>query len=76
MTIEKLEIIAVNGKVLNNLTLTPRGKERTMVEGNFLSNGIYYMSVDRLKSMIRLRARMHYGRSFELKYTQITNHTH
>jgi len=66
MTTEKLEIISVSGKILESLILTPIGREKTKLEGDFLSNGIYYINIEDLKGMIRLKARKKYGGGFEI----------
>jgi len=75
MTPEKLEIINGNGKVLEELILTPITIGKTKLEGDFLSNGTYLMNINKLKGIIRLKAKLKYGKGFELKYTPITYHT-
>ena len=75
MTAERLEIIAGSGKLLNSLILISEGKKRTIVEGDFLSSGIYHINIECLKGMIRLKAKKEYGKAFEIKYSPITNYT-
>jgi len=65
MTAERLEIIAGSGKVLGHVILKSEG-QKTIVEGDFLSNGKYNINMGGLKEMIRLKAKKEYGRGFEI----------
>jgi len=75
MTAERLEIIAGSGKVLGHVILKPEG-QKTIVEGDFLSNGKYHINMEGLKEMIRLKAKAKYHKGYEIRYTPITNHIH
>ena len=68
MTAERLEIIAGSGRLLNSLILTSEGKERIRVEGDFLSNGTWYMPLAKVKKMLELKIKAKYRRGYELKY--------
>jgi len=65
MTAERLEIIAGSGRVLAHVILKSEG-QKTIVEGDFLSNGKYHINMEGLKGMIRLKAKKEYGRGFEI----------
>ena len=73
MTAERLEIIAVNGDKLGEVTLTSQGKERTLVGGDLLSEGIYSTSIDMMRRMVKLRARKEYRRKYEITRETINN---
>jgi len=75
MTAERLEIIAVNGDKLGEVTLTSQGKERTLVGGDLLSEGVYATSIDRMRRMVKLRARKEYRRKYQITREPINSYS-
>ena len=71
----RLELIALDGKVLNQITLEENGNN-TKVTGNFLTPGNYLASINKVKRIIELKARKDYGKTITINYNQSQNHIH
>jgi len=66
MTSERLEIIAVNGDRLGEVTLTSQGEKRTLVGGDLLNKGIYSASIDMMRNMVKLKASKEYTGKYQI----------
>jgi len=65
--VNRLEVLAVNGKVLKQITFQQNTKG-TIVKGNLLSPGNYLMNPEEIEVMARLRVKKLYqGQLIEIK---------
>jgi len=66
MTAERLEIKAVSGEILGEVTLTSQGKNKTLVKGNLLSEGLYSFPLYKMRGMVKLKAMKKFARKYEI----------